>query len=334
MINEKKILRYIDLGFYLVVLPLIILLLPMNRLMMYDKHFLGAVLIYFCASYYINKRANIPVLLFKKCFSKALIAVGLLVGMTLLLYVIPLGQNAMTQDIDLEVQERIRVFTIWLIFAISLTVGLMTGMAAELYRQIIKRQAIESEKSKAELAAYKSQINPHFLFNTLNTLYSLVLSHSQKTEEVFIKFTDTLKYIYSDANADTLPLERELDYIKNYIELQRLRLSSRTKVEFRSQIDDMSVQIAPMIFITFIENAFKYGISASENSEIFIDLQLKNKQLTFTTSNTIFAPPIADSTGIGINNTRKRLQLLYPKEHHLQIDKTNNTFNVELSIRL
>ncbi len=235
----------------------------MNRLMMYDKYFLGAVLFYFCASYYINKRINIPVLLFKKRFSKAFVAVGLMMGLTLLLYVIPLGQNTMTQDIDLEVQERIRVFTIWLIFSISLTVGLMTGMASELYRQMIKRQAIESEKTKAELAIYKAQINPHFLFNTLNTLYSLVLSHSDKTEEAFIKFTDTLKYVYSDANADMLPLERELNYIKNYIELQKLRLSERTKVNFHCHIDNPRARIAPMIFITYIENAFKYGVSAT-----------------------------------------------------------------------
>ena len=118
---------------------------------------------------------------------------------------------------------------------------------------------IEAEKNRAELALYKAQINPHFLFNTLNALYGLVLTKSDKTESAFIKFSNILKYMYAQTTMETISINNEVEYIRQYVDLQSLRLNKHTQVVFETQIDDEHAKIPPMILITFVENTFKYG---------------------------------------------------------------------------
>ena len=155
-----------------------------------------------------------------------------------------------------------RTQTVWFFFLIVTGFSLAIELTFELFRQILSKQEIEAEKNKAELALYKAQINPHFLFNTLNALYGLVLTKSDKTESAFIQFSNILKYMYAQTTSETIPVCNEIDYIRQYVDLQALRLNKHTHISFETQTDDDQAPIPPMILITFVENAFKYGTSS------------------------------------------------------------------------
>ena len=150
-----------------------------------------------------------------------------------------------------------RAQTVWFFFLVVTGFSLSIELIFELFRQILSKQEIEAEKNKAELALYKAQINPHFLFNTLNALYGLVLTKSDKTESAFIKFSNILKYMYAQTTSDLISISNEVEYIRQYVDLQSLRLNKHTKVVFETEMDDEQIQIPPMILITFVENSFQ-----------------------------------------------------------------------------
>ncbi len=216
-------------------------------------------------------------------------------------------------------------------------IALTVRIVQKLIRQTKERKLLEQNmrriQEEAELALYKAQINPHFLFNTLNSIYALVISKSDAAEEAFIKFTNITKYIYNNAEKESISIGDELDYILQYIDLQTMRTNEQTKVNISHSIDNTDTPIAPMLLITFIENAFKYGVTSSHNSTINIVLTEKNKQITFSISNTInYTKTNITTSGIGIQNCRKRLSLLYPNRHTLDITSDNNTFYVNLTL--
>ncbi|MFI3304477.1 MAG: histidine kinase, partial [Rikenellaceae bacterium] len=203
-----------------------------------------------------------------------------------------------------------------------------------IFRQRLEKQEIEAQKDKAELAVYKSQINPHFMFNTLNTIYALNLTGSKRANEVIIKFSNIVKYMYQNSDKEKIMISEEVKYLQEFIDLHSLRLSEETKMMFTHEIDDTSEYVPSMILITFVENVFKYGVSSTVESEININLQLQNKVLIFTSSNTIFSRG-EESTGIGIENCRKRLSLLYPNRYTLECGESEDkihktTLRVEL----
>ena len=193
----------------------------------------------------------------------------------------------------------------------------------------------QEDKLNAELSSLKAQINPHFLFNTLNSIYALAVKKDDKTADAVINLSELMRYIIKDAHNNKVALEKELNYIGNYIDLQKSRLGNTARIYFTSTGNVEGKEIAPLLLITFIENAFKYGINPDEDSEIRIaidvekqdvHLQVFNKKVK-TINNT-------GSTGIGIINTKERLQLLYPSKHHITIQDTNTYFSVDLIITL
>lgn len=192
----------------------------------------------------------------------------------------------------------------------------------------------ETEKANAELNYLKAQINPHFLFNTLNTIYSLSILKSDKTSDAVVKLSDMMRYVLSDGNTNFVPLEKELNYISNYIELQRMRLTPNVKLSYVCEGNRFDKKIAPLVLIPFIENAFKHGVNSEENSELDIrititetrlDLVVKNNCVTSNT-NTL------NKSGLGIENTKQRLNLLYPKSHDLHISEIDHCFTVSLTL--
>ena len=197
------------------------------------------------------------------------------------------------------------------------------------FRQILSRQEIEAEKNRAELALYKAQINPHFLFNTLNALYGLVLTKSDKTESAFIKFSNILKYMYAQTTMETISINNEVEYIRQYVDLQSLRLNKHTQVVFETQIDDEHAKIPPMILITF-----EYGVSSDVDCLILIRITVKKGELLFETENTVMKENHANPHAIGIENCRKRLELLYPNRFTLIMKEENRQFKIRLSIQL
>lgn len=194
----------------------------------------------------------------------------------------------------------------------------------------------ESEKTNAELSYLKAQINPHFLFNTLNSIYSLAILKSDKTAVAVVKLSDMMRYVLNDSNANFTDLEKEVNYIENYIELQRMRLTSNVKLEYTCEGNIFDKKIAPLVLIPFIENAFKHGVNSEEDSNIeikiavtetILNLMVKNKCVTSNT-NTL------NKSGLGIENTKQRLTLLYPGNHSLVISEIDNYFTVNLTLSI
>jgi len=195
---------------------------------------------------------------------------------------------------------------------------------------------IETEKANAELSYLKAQINPHFLFNTLNSIYSLAIQKHDKTADAVVKLSEMMRYVLNDGNTSFVLLDKELHYIGNYIDLQKMRLSSIVKLSYNcnGELDDKKV--APLILIPFIENAFKHGVSSEEESNIKIEITISETQLHLMVKN--YCVQINNNTlnksGLGIENTKQRLQLLYPQNHLLKIDKIDNYFIVNLTLNI
>lgn len=204
-----------------------------------------------------------------------------------------------------------------------------------LFLNINKRlKDTQNAKIKTELDYLKAQINPHFLFNTLNTIYSLAIVGSTKTADSIVKLSNMMRYVLVDSNAKWVSMEDEVNYLNTYIDLQKLRFNKNISIEFNNDCTKTGILIPPMLFIPFIENSFKYGVSTETHSDITITLTCDDKHIYFFAGNKkLNKLRIHDeSTGIGINNTKTRLELLYPNKHKLDIVEENNEFKVYLKI--
>lgn len=194
---------------------------------------------------------------------------------------------------------------------------------------------IATEKVKTELSFLKAQINPHFLFNTLNNIYALASDQSEHTAAAVMKLSNIMRYVLTEARNDMVPLEKEIHFISHYIELQKMRLTGKSNVEFSITGNYTGRQVAPLLLLPFVENAFKYGISTREWSPITILLDIKGDSLYFSVSNhkhVNTALKAIDNTGIGISNAKRRLDLLYHDRHKLVIENGITEFTVHLNI--
>lgn len=211
------------------------------------------------------------------------------------------------------------------------------GMAIRIIQQwrLSEQRAIRAERDKAnvELSFLKAQINPHFLFNTLNNIYSLAISKNDNTAPSLLKLSNIMRYVTDESTQQAVSLQSEVDCINDYIDLQRLRLSKKAAVDFTVIGSLEGKQIAPLILMTFVENAFKYGISSHQPSAVLIKLDCEAKSIVFFCQNRRFdRQPLIESTGIGIANTKERLQHLYPGQHQLAIHTDEEQFTVELTL--
>jgi hypothetical protein len=202
-----------------------------------------------------------------------------------------------------------------------------------------QQRELAQAKLQAELQSLKHQINPHFLFNVLNGLYGLAFRHDDEpTAEGIAKLSQLMRYMLYDSNSNRVPLQREIAYLEDYIALQRLRLSEQVTIEFGVHGQVAGKEIAPMILIPFVENAFKHGISTVYASLIHIDLTLTDETLRFQVRNPIhpsnLGQPHQVPGGIGLQNVRQRLALLYPQGHQLDILESNGIYDVRLAIGL
>ncbi len=197
---------------------------------------------------------------------------------------------------------------------------------------------LRQEKLQAELDFLKEQINPHFLFNTLNNLYAEARKHTDKSVANGIaKLSHLMRYMIYDSNVEFVVLEKEVQYLESYVELQRLRIAESDPFEFvfDKTGTDLSVKVAPILFIPFLENAFKYGIHLSEKSYIYMLLKNDQSTLQFRIVNSKFtASSLNEHSGVGLRNVKRRLELLYPKQHKLKIKNTETEFQVELTLNL
>nr|WP_320117138.1 sensor histidine kinase [uncultured Marinifilum sp.] len=237
-------------------------------------------------------------------------------------------------------------FVVWVNFAFFtlIYIGITTFLSLMrewfvLQKISIQLKDIEREKLEAELKALKSQINPHFLFNTLNNLYSLTLDKSDKAPNLVLKLSDMMRYILYECNDRYVLLEKELDFIRNYLDLQKIRLDEAIPVKMEVKGNTAQNEIAPLLFEPLIENAFKHGAYGKNNNgfvNILFNFEETNK-MELTIENRFdksWSNEKNENKGIGIKNVSRRLELLYPEKHSLDIQENGSMFIVILSIDL
>ncbi|WP_221389544.1 sensor histidine kinase [Dyadobacter sp. NIV53] len=225
-------------------------------------------------------------------------------------------------------------FVSLVLFVVVWAVALATRIS-EQWRLSEKRVILsEADKAQAELSFFKAQINPHFLFNTLNNIYSLAISNSEHTAPSILKLSKMMRYITEEATENFVPLEDEIICLENYVDLQRLRLNAKTKVDFNVKGSFVNKKIAPLILMTFVENAFKYGVSNRYENLIEINVDVTEKTILFFCKNTIFQTNVQNERkGIGIANTQKRLDFLYPNRYEFKINQQEKIFEVNLELQ-
>ena len=195
---------------------------------------------------------------------------------------------------------------------------------------------LKEEKLKAELASLKSQINPHFLFNTLNSIYGLSMKKDDRAPAAIINLSGLMRYVIKDAHDYKIPLNKELEYIRNYLELQKARIGNTTRVEYYCAGEPANKEIAPLILITYIENAFKYGVNPDEKDGVVeVKILVIDTGLAMSVYNR--KVPVAknfESTGIGVSNTGQRLRLLYPGKHGIVVKENEKAYFLQLTLDL
>ena len=199
----------------------------------------------------------------------------------------------------------------------------------------IRKEQLEKEAIQAELHNLRSQINPHFLFNTLNNIHTLVYKQAPAAPEAVMRLASLMRYMIYESNAPVVPLSREMDYLKDYVTLQQLRYKQAPVEDFHIEGDIRSYEIAPLLFIHLLENAYKHSPARLEAGDIKIHLVVHEKSLTFTVQNPVNRKPVNSLEGpggIGLENVRKRLTLLYAGQHQLEISSTEDTYNINLNI--
>ncbi len=266
--------------------------------------------------YFEIKRLRLPRLILSRSYRRLGIIAVAFVAVTYLITLYPLPDVDFVIPSVSEYQTRVRNYnmavTTWFMFTLVLSYSLTVVFVNELYQKMILQSIAGNQHQKAELAAFKAQISPHFLFNTLNPLYSLVIGTSEKAENAFVKFTELLKYTYTTVDNELVAIAEEMSYIRNYIDLQMIRLDGHTGVEWDCSVDDPDMLIPPMLFLTFVENAFKYGTSTSKDCTISISLRLADGRLTFSTANRIMRhrQEFTSDMPVGLVNCRNRLDCL------------------------
>jgi hypothetical protein len=220
------------------------------------------------------------------------------------------------------------------LFLLVFTVGTCISVIQRWLQTEQTRKETENEKLNTELSFLKSQVNPHFFFNTLNNIYSLAVVRSEKTAPAVMKLSSIMRYILTETQSDLVPLSNEIDFIHNFIDLQKVRLTDKVVLNFSAEGDIDNLLIAPLIFIPFVENAFKYGVSTKESSSITIDIKTEGNTIIFNSVNYVVVTEntLTENTGIGINNVKRRLELMYPGKHTLTTVEKDNYYTVHLEI--
>ncbi len=209
-------------------------------------------------------------------------------------------------------------------------------LSIEWFRERGRRNELAREKQKSEIDLLKSQVNPHFLMNTLNNLYALVYKGSDRAGDAILKLSEIMRYMLYDTHEEKVPLENEIKYLRSFIELQLLRFSNRELLEIDIQGNTSGRMIAPMLLVPFVENAFKHGNKNLPGMGISVALKVSSGNLDFEVSNFKASKSLnkPEGKGIGLSNIRKRLQLQYPGRHNLEIFDGIDRYSIHLKLEL
>jgi two-component system LytT family sensor kinase len=288
--------------------------------------------------FYINYTLLIPQLL-KKYWYYILSLIALIVVMTAAKTILAvLYPDVVLKHIDSQTGHvsywDINEFAISSIFICGFFIisGCLIKFGLDWFSNINIQRSLETEKKDMELQFLKSQLNPHFLFNSLNNIYSLAYQKSDKTADAILKLSDIMRYMIYESNDSWVSLSKEIEYVQSYIELQKLRFKDGAAVEMTlsGEIDDQ--QIIPLILIAFVENAFKHGVANDHSDPIRINIIANKKILHFSITNKKSNANKDEVGGVGLNNVERRLQLLYPERYKLNIVNSATHYTSELML--
>ncbi|MEI6864811.1 sensor histidine kinase [Flavicella sp.] len=220
------------------------------------------------------------------------------------------------------------------LYVMLIAIGTSIRLVIEWYKNEKIKKETEIQRVNTEISFLKAQLNPHFLFNTLNSIYSLANKKSDNTTESIVTLSELMRYMIYETDKDLVPLQNEINYIKNYIALQNLRLKDSRGVRINIY-EPIFHKIEPLLLISFIENAFKYGTDYNGRTDIRIKIEVKDNLLLFEVSNYVSTHNRdLKNSGIGLKNVKNRLKLRYPKTHELKIEEKEQQFKVTLKIKL
>jgi len=296
-------------------------------------------IIYFLNPTFLYKKKYIPfgILFLIGTYVFSILARVLVIHVVEELYREPPFRQESLLEIAVDIKRLYRDFFYSVYLPVFLVVSIK--LLKERFEEKRRRELLEKEKITAELNFMRAQIHPHFLFNTLNNLYVLTLQKSDKAPDTVLKLSEMLDYMLYKCNENTVSISEEIQLIQNYIDLEQLRYGERLELVFNKDIDDPQTQIAPLILVSLIENAFKHGASGTVTiPKIKIKVSVKNEHLLFSIYNTKPSHVQKDTTsfkkGIGLVNTKSQLQLIYPDKHTMEISEDEASYRVTLQINL
>lgn len=284
--------------------------------------------------FYLNYFVLIPKLLFTK---KYILYIIICIGLFFFLFESP----RWIVDVFTERREMIRpdenaMKMFPMLFSNSILMFISIFVSSIALRMNNRLKQIENFKYNSQLSYLKAQIHPHFLFNTLNSIYSVTITKAPEAADMVEKLADMMRFTLKESQNDFVSLQKEIDYVHNYIQLQKVRLDKNVKLEFQIKGEIQNQQIAPLLLIPFIENAFKYGVNSEQDSSIMIQITIMENQLNvWIRNNKVFSDTtMIEKNGVGIENTMKRLKLIYPNKHQCVISETEQEYLVTLMIQL
>ena len=232
-------------------------------------------------------------------------------------------------------REIIFFFIIYIVITTLLKLSKSWFLVSELQKELLEK---EKQKTEVELKALKAQINPHFFFNTLNSIYSMALDKDDRLPNTVLQLSDLMRYFLYESKDNFIPLEKELTVVNNYIALQKLRSDAQLDIETKISGEISDQQIAPLLLITFLENAFKHGAKgSSERSFIRLHIGIEKNKLSFSIENNkglVDELKTEKHAGLGLENAKRQLELLYPGKHSLNIKDLKDSFSVQLQLDL
>jgi sensor histidine kinase YesM len=291
-------------------------------------------------SYYFYYEWHYKVLFEKLLKTKGVIYYGLGMAMTLLIFVpihnfmisfFPVVNDLKLHSVGLQ-PDILNDFNFGIAIFV-LTVSFPFILLKEWYKKSNAIKELEKQKSSAELSLLKEQINPHFFFNTLNNLYAMSLTNDKETPEVILKLSELMRYVIYKGKEERVKLIDEMNYISDYIDLQMIRLHKKVDFSFDINMEDNDWQISPLLLIIFVENAFKHGVELAENdTKLFLNVIQINNTLEFTCINSVEESEIVVDSGIGLENLKKRLDILYSENYILNTSVSDGFFKAYLKV--
>lgn len=287
--------------------------------------------VFWAALFYFNTYILVPRFVYPKKYIRYVVSLLLVIVLLSLIEILYFHFNNPGRVFHLGGFITFNLFPYSFVIAASTAYRMITDKNAE--EKLSKER--EAENLKTELSFLRTQISPHFMFNVLNNIVALARKNSDQVEPSLLKLSSIMRYFLYENSKNAIPLEKEIDYLKNYIELQEQRFGQKTIVQFAVGTIDASYQIEPMLLIPFVENAFKHGII--QNGSICVSVEATKGMLNFAVKNryrNIGSAQKDETSGIGLSNVRRRLDLLYANRHALKIEDKDEKFVVSLQLKL